>query len=74
MSRAEAFRLLDTVALRVTSGRWPAGTIGTVVEALDRGAVIEITDERGHTLELLSLPYGALAGVEPPAEQQRLSV
>jgi hypothetical protein len=57
----------------VDSGRWPAGTIGTVVEALDQGAIVEIADDRGHTLDMLSLPYVALQ-LWRPAEQTRLAI
>jgi hypothetical protein len=73
MPTAEAIRLLEVVELRVDSGRWPAGTIGTVVEALDQGAIVEIADDRGHTLDMLSLPYVALQ-LWRPAEQTRLAI
>ncbi|MGZ4170853.1 MAG: DUF4926 domain-containing protein [Solirubrobacteraceae bacterium] len=52
---------------------WAAGTVGTVVEALDKGAVVEIADEHGHTLDMLSLPYAALEP-RPPTDQQRLNL
>lgn len=48
------------VVLRVDSGRWPAGTVGTVVERLDAGAIVEIIGEGGCTLDMLSLPYATL--------------
>jgi hypothetical protein len=73
MKTAERIELLDVVELRVESGRWPVGTAGTVVEKLERGAIVEIADEHGHTLDMLSLPYVALTTHEP-FDQQRLAV
>jgi len=65
--------LLDVVELRVDSGRWEAGTRGTVVEVLDAGALVEITDDQGHTEEIIAVPQGALRTVTKP-EQDRLLV
>jgi chemotaxis protein histidine kinase CheA len=53
--------VLDVVELRVDSGRWPAGTVGTIVEADDDQALIEISDDRGHGLDFISVPHDALA-------------
>ena len=53
--------ILDVVELRVDSGRWPAGTIGTVVEANDELALVEISDDRGHALDFISVPHNAVA-------------
>jgi hypothetical protein len=53
--------VLDVVELVADSGRWPAGTIGTVVEADADKALVEITDDRGHGLDFISVPHGALA-------------
>ena len=53
--------ILDVVELLVDSGRWPAGMIGTVVEADDQLALIEISDDRGHGLDYVSVPHHALA-------------
>ena len=39
--------VLDVVEFLTASGRWPAGTTGTVVEAHDQRALVEITDDRG---------------------------
>jgi hypothetical protein len=64
--------LLSIVELRVESGRWAAGTRGTVVEVLDQGALVEISDDRGHTLEVLALPYDVLRAVAPTRQQERL--
>ena len=43
------------------SGRWPAGTVGTVVEADHEKALVEISDDRGHGLDFITLPHDALA-------------
>jgi hypothetical protein len=52
--------VLDVVELLVASGRWPAGTVGTVVEANDELALVEINDDRGHALDFVSVPHHAL--------------
>ncbi len=56
----ERHSVLDVVELLTDSGRWPAGTVGTVVEADDRSALVEISDDRGHGLDFVSLPHDAL--------------
>ena len=53
--------VLDVVALLAESGRWPAGTLGTVVETDDERVLVEIDDDRGHGLDLISLPHAAVA-------------
>ena len=53
--------VLDVVKLRVDSGRWPAGTVATVIEADEDQALIEISDDRGHALDFISVPHDALA-------------
>jgi hypothetical protein len=63
---------LDVVELGVQSGRWPAGTEGTVLERRDDSAVIEIADERGHTLEIVTVPVEALRRIETPQQQALL--
>lgn len=62
-------QVLDVVELRVDSGRWPAGTVGTVVEADDKQALIEISDDRGHALDFVTLPHNALAPHRDPTQQ-----
>jgi chemotaxis protein histidine kinase CheA len=62
-------QILDVVELRVDSGRWPAGTIGTVVEADSDQALVEISDDRGHGLDFISLPHDALAPHQQPSQQ-----
>jgi len=49
--------ILEVVEFLTASGRWPAGTTGTVVEADDRRALVEITDDRGHASDFVSLPH-----------------
>lgn len=67
-------RELDVVELAVDVGRWSAGTHATVLEMFGDGAVmVEIADERGHTLEMLSLPGAILRPVRVPG-QGRLAV
>jgi hypothetical protein len=66
--------LLSIVELRVESGRWAAGTRATVVEVLDQGALVEISDDRGHTLEVLALPYDVLRAVSSTQQQERLAL
>jgi len=52
--------LLKGAVLRRPSGRWPSGTEGTIVEAFEDGAIVEIADDDGCTLAMLPLPYDAL--------------
>jgi hypothetical protein len=67
-------KVLDAVELTAASGRWPRGTEGTVLELFGtEAALVEITDDRGHTLEELELPVEALRTVSRPS-QQRLPV
>lgn len=58
---AHPHSILEVVELRTDSGRWPAGTIGTIVEADEAVALVEVVDERGHALDFVSLPHDALA-------------
>ncbi len=64
--------ILEVVELLVDSGRWPAGTIGTVVEADDQLALVEISDERGHALDFISVPHHALA-TTPGLKSERVA-
>ena len=59
--------------LRESVGHWPVGTRGTIVDAFENEAVLEITDEQGAALALLSLPYSSLS-VLPQREQTRLAL
>lgn len=58
---AVTHRVLDLVELRVDAGPWPAGTVGTVVEAVAACAFVEVCDDRGHALDFIALPHDALA-------------
>ena len=61
--------VLDVVELVADSGRWPAGTVGTVVEAERDKALVEISDDRGHGLDFIAVPHDALAPVGDHAER-----
>lgn len=58
---ADRHIVLDVVELTTDSGCWPKGTLGTVVEADDQAALVEIADDRGRTPDFVSLPHDALA-------------
>jgi hypothetical protein len=66
---AVAHQILDVVEFKVDSGRWPAGTIGTVVEADADQALVEISDDRGHGLDFVSLPHDALEAHQQSSQQ-----
>lgn len=67
----ESVRSLDVVELTAASGRWPEGTEGTVLEVFgSEAALVEISDERGHTLEELELPLDMLRPLSSPAQEQ----
>lgn len=57
----------EVVELLTQSGRWPAGTVGTVIESSDTSALIEITDSRGRASDFVSLPNDALASADADA-------
>lgn len=61
--------VLDVVELLADSGRWPAGTIGTVVEADAERALVEVSDDRGHGLDFISVAHEALAPAGDHAER-----
>lgn len=65
--------ILDVVELRADSGRWPAGTVGTVVEADAERALIEISDDRGHALDFISVPQDALTAWSTDVRQRAAS-
>jgi hypothetical protein len=52
--------LFDVVELVKARGGQPAGTVGAVVELFATEALVEIADENGATIELLSVPYEEL--------------
>lgn len=55
---------LDVVQLSADAGRWAAGTVGTVVEVFPSSALVEISDEHGHSDDFLTLRHGALRPVD----------
>lgn len=46
---------IDYVELLDPVGKWPAGTRGTVVDESGRWKQVEISDEHGQMLELISV-------------------
>ncbi len=56
--------VLEVVKFLTVSGRWPAGTTGTVVETDDQDALVEISDDRGHASDFVSLPHDKLASAD----------
>ena len=63
--------MLDVVELTAASGRWPLGTEGTVLELFgSEAALVEISDERGHTLDELELPLDMLRPLSSLAQEQ----
>lgn len=59
----------EIVELLIDVGRWPAGTVGTVVDANDTTVLVEIADDRGHGLDFLSVPRTALAAADSGVSQ-----
>lgn len=55
--------VLAVVKFLTASGRWAAGTTGTVVEADGERALVEVADDRGRPTDFVSLPHGELASV-----------
>lgn len=45
----------DVVELERDFGRWPAGTVGAVVDEFPGGLVVEIVGPAGETLDMLEL-------------------
>ena len=64
---------LDVVELTAASGRWPAGTVGTVVEMHDRTLLVEVDDDRGHSLDFLEVPADVARRVETTYTQPHLA-
>jgi hypothetical protein len=57
------------VILREPANGWEAGTRGVIVDAFEDKAIIEIADRRGHTLDLLTLPYSAVTVFKHPEQE-----
>jgi hypothetical protein len=62
--------VLDVVELMVATGSWAAGTVGTIVEATDASVLVEISDEDGRTLDLVSLPHDAVRRLDVPRQER----
>jgi hypothetical protein len=54
----------DVVELERDFGRWPAGTIGAVVDEFPGGVVVEVVGPAGETLDMLDLPAGHVRAAE----------
>jgi hypothetical protein len=50
----QAIKEIDVVELLDGVGKWPVGTIGTVVHDIGKWKQIEISDDRGVMLDLVS--------------------
>lgn len=72
-SKGDSSDYLAVVEFLAASGRWPVGTIGTIVEQWADRALVEIADDRGHTLDVIELPLPLLRRVEA-SQQEHLSV
>jgi len=64
---------LDIVELRVAVDSWEAGTIATVLEVAEASALLEVSDENGRALEILTAPLEAVKRLDVP-DQSRLEV
>lgn len=51
----QAIKEIDVVELLDGVGEWPVGTVGTVVHDLGQWKQIEISDDRGVMLDLVSV-------------------
>jgi hypothetical protein len=51
----DAVELLEVVDAIDADGSWPAGTVGTVVSERGEWKLVEIADERGVTLDYVSV-------------------
>lgn len=60
----DAVELLDAVDKVDLDGTWSAGTIGTVVSERGESKLVEIADERGVTLDYVSVPEARLKLVD----------
>ncbi len=55
-----AENVLSRVELTADAGGWPAGTTGTLVQTFPREGFVEIVDDDGRSLDILTVPYTAL--------------
>lgn len=58
--------VLDVVELRVAVGPWDPGVLGTVTNVFDSGVEVELIDEKGRTVDMLSVPFSAVKVMESP--------
>ena len=52
----QAIRENDVVEFPCSTGEWPAGTSGTVVDEHGEHKLVEISDDKGQMLALVSAP------------------
>ena len=57
----QAIREHDVVELLDDIGKWPAGTVGTVLDERGESKLVEIADERGVTLDYVVVQVDRLA-------------
>ena len=55
---------LDVIELRVAVDAWEAGTVATVLEVATDSELVEIANEDGRTLDVLTVPNGAAAPLD----------
>jgi hypothetical protein len=63
----------DAVELRKPVGDWPTGKIGAVVFEKGSWKLVEISDDRGQTLDVISVPEPDLQLVDEPGPQPAAS-
>jgi len=68
--KADSPHILDVVELRSGTGRWPAGTTGTVVDTQDDHVLVEISDDRGRGIEFLEISEDAVAPAASAAQHR----
>jgi hypothetical protein len=55
---------VDVVSFKRRIGRWPAGTTGTIVGDCGDYMMVEISNDRGETLDMPDVPVADLELVE----------
>lgn len=58
--------VLDVVELRVPWGPWHPGVRGTVTNVFEDGVEVELIDDKGRTVDMLSVPFDAVKVMESP--------
>lgn len=64
----QAIRENDVVELLQSAGEWPAGTSGTVVDEHGEHKLIEVSDDQGQMLDLVSVPESRLKLISTHSE------